>query len=41
MRRHAELVHELEEMDRNGIGGVEINPIYTLDEPTRNSASDP
>jgi hypothetical protein len=27
----AELVHELEEMDRNGIGGVEINPIYTLD----------
>jgi hypothetical protein len=27
----AELVHELEEMDRNGIGGVEINPVYTLD----------
>jgi len=27
----AELVHELEEMDRNGSGGVEINPIYTLD----------
>ena len=27
----AELVYELEEMDRNGIGGVEINPIYTLD----------
>ncbi len=26
-----ELVHELEEMDRNGIGGVEINPVYTLD----------
>jgi hypothetical protein len=27
----AELVQELEEMDRNGIGGVEINPIYALD----------
>ena len=27
----ADLVHELEEMDRNGIGGVEINPVYTLD----------
>jgi len=26
-----DLVHELEEMDRNGIGGVEINPVYTLD----------
>lgn len=27
----AELVHQLAEMDRNGIGGVEINPIYALD----------
>jgi len=27
----SDLVHELEEMDRNGIGGVEINPVYTLD----------
>jgi len=27
----AELVHELEAMDRAGIGGVEINPVYTLD----------
>jgi hypothetical protein len=27
----AELVQELEEMDRNGIGGVEINPVYALD----------
>ena len=26
-----DLVHELEEMDGNGIGGVEINPVYTLD----------